>query len=487
MPQPSLISGVAGNIESRAYQGPLLGEQLVSMAEAFTRIKMAEKQQAQQKFATMMQNIQTLPTSATELRKAAKKAGMPLPSDEEIAAIAQVGQQQKATTGETGSARPVTPGAARLEGTQGGGTAGAAGASPDAAAAAAQKKWQDGMTPEKGLQFVLNTWYNRGQQLAAAEFKQKMADTEAKAKGSEFESRMLDVKNEIMTDPTKGAEGMGKMMAVGGVPFNITQLALANASPEQKRNVYRMSLGYDVGEMFKTLVTQGGMSVDKAWTLANNMSPGAPLTPEQQRMAQTVNFKQLGEQATVMQQLYEITGDADAARITAMKVGAGMPLADALPRKMAPIVQKEMDLRKRQIGAEEARVGVERKKASYEERRVAAYEKSIDIREKEAKWKREANIAKLHLMEVTGENTELLKAYQLYISQKKSGIEPDAKEFQKILDQLQAVGITDPQDLTNYLSGQPGAAVPTGDPLQDELGAPVTAAKPSAAVPKKTP
>ena len=469
MPQPTLLSGVAG--ETRAYQGPYLGEQLVSMAEAFSRIKKAEKEQAMEKYKVMLQNIQVLPTSATELRKAAKKAGMPLPSDEEIHAIAEVGKQQQGQAPDQTSSRgqqPRTPGEARMATAGMGGAGGGGDTSPDAAAAAAQKKWQDGMTPQKGLQYVLNTWYARAQQLADAKFRDEKTKTD-------YNTHLTQTKEAGLGGD---AEATGKLMRAAEIPFNITQLAWDNASPEHRKKMMGVAYGYETDAqkaerkttIFNSLV-HAGLSAADAYSGSEAMASGQPLSAELQKKMGAPTFEQLGKEADFMNQALQLGVPADKLQSVAATAAVTGSLATALPKGLQPVVTQEILLRQQQVQAEKMRMQTEQIRARSEEARVAAYQKKVEADIKELPFKHEAILAKLHLAEVTGENRQFLDAFKTMIAMKKNGVEPDAKELQKVLDGLSTYGVD--KDMFDYLTGKPSAIVPGGDPMADELGTPI--------------
>lgn len=459
MPQATSISGVGATLEGR--QNPLLGESLVAMAEAFTRVKQAEKAQALQKFQTMVSVADKLPIDPGAMRKAAKKAGIPLASDDDIAAIAQAGKTERGGAAPAKqNAQPASSSGAQPQG------GGQKQAQPDAAVAAAQKKFQDEMTPQKGLQHMLDVWLARGQQLQGQEFKSKMAKMEADEATDQYSKASEQIKLKALNGDAKA---VGQAQAMALVPFNITQLAFANASTELKNKAYEIALGYDEGQNFRALL-QGGKSVKDAYSLAHTLSMGQPMSPEQMKAASSMSFKEMGDEASTMDNLMQIGVPANDISRVMNKARETGDLPGALPSKLTPIITQQLDLHKKQIQADQTRAGAEAKRVELEDRRVSSYEKKTDADVKNMQWKHEAAIAKLHLAEVTGENKEYLDSLKTLITQKKAGIEIDPKELQKTLDGLKSY-TDDPQELFNYMSGQPsGTPAALGNPVDDELG-----------------
>lgn len=459
MPQPSLISGVAGEVHSTAYQGPLLGDQLVAMAEAFTRVKQAEKAQALEKFKVMMATADKLPLDASALRKTAKKAGIPLASDEEIAAIAAAGKAERTSSGAApAQASTGTPQASTQQ------------QQPDAAVAAAQKKWQDGMTPQKGLQYVLDTWYQQGRQLANQEFRSKMAKLEADEASSTFDKVASTQK---LKAGSGDAKAMGWMMATGVVPFNATQLAWSNASPELRNKAYEIALGYDEGQNFRALLN-AGKSVKDAYSLSHTISMGQPMTPEQQKAAAGMSPKEIGDEAEAMTSLYKAGVSQEQLTTVMNKARETGDLVGALPSKLQPIIGQQLELQRKETELTGQRLGVEQTRAESEKVRAQTAEEREQRLASESLWKRRAQFAKLQLMWANGQNTEIIKAFNAAVAAKKNGIELKPEDTQKLLDQLHSLDpkiFDEPQDLLDYASGlQQPSTLPGDNPLEDELG-----------------
>lgn len=465
MPGPTSVSGVGATVEG-GYHGEPLGNQMVAMAEAYTRVKQAEQAHAMEKYKVMLDTMDKLPIDANELRKVAKKAGMPLPKDETIAAIAQVGKDQKSGQGgqpqaSSNRGQPAQAGSPAAQGQPQQGQA-----DPNAAAAEAQKKWQDSMTPEQGLQHVLNTWYARAQQLGAAKFKDEKAKIE-------YSTHLTQLKDAAAGGDTVAA---GKLMGAGEVPFNITQLAWQNADPEHKEKMYGLAMGHETDAEKNERRTQimnglihSGLNAADAYAGSEAMASGQTLSPELQKKMGAPTFEQLGKEASFISDLQTLGVPSDKLQSTAATAMTTGNLVSALPKGLQSVASKQLELQKQQIALERARVRSAVKSSEFQDRRVTAYEKKVDTDAKNQDFRNQATLAKLHLAEVTGENTQYLDSLKVIVQMNKTGTRVDPKQLQTILDALKPYGVD--EDFIKYLSGS-GAAVatPGGDPMEYELG-----------------
>ena len=448
MPQASSISGVGATVESKAYQGG--ASDMIALAEAFSKIQESKKTQAQQSLKIMLDNIDKLPIDDKAIRKVAKQAGLPLADDGTISAIAHAAKSGAQPQGGAAKNPQEIPSPAQL----GKGGDSTTQKDPNAAAQQAHQKMEADFqkkSPEEKRESVFTAWAAKARALSDAKFK----DETAKA---EYNTQITSIKTAAVAgDPI----AMGRLMAVGEMPFNITQLAWDNSTDKQRDFAYNVAIGHESEterNVRKTSIYNAnlahGMNAADAAGIAETLANGQALSPEQQKKAGEPSFKELGEQADMLSTLTELGVPNDRLQATA-QCAREVGIINCLPKGLQPMAQQKMKLMQQQANASSTEAGAAVARVGVEKERVKQYGRSLDIREQQMKQNHQLAWTKLQLMQVQGKNKEFTTALTRVISAKKAGITINDKDMEKVMDGLKKFDVTDdPQEFLNHASGQ---------------------------------
>jgi hypothetical protein len=279
----------------------------------------------------------------------------------------------------------------------------------------------------------------------------------AKAKGESIQ-KMADLQNLVTklkfdatsNDAATRQQAVGKLMSLGEIPFNLSQVEWENATPEGREAIVNIATGHaseaqlqtQADSLMNTFLSSGKFTdPEMASKAATAIVHGQPIPPDVKAAMKPYTFTELVQQADLLDKLVQI-GVPDSRLQSTLDAASLGGLAHALPPGLNSVISRQLALREKEIQTEQMRtageLAIEGERLGLEKARYAeAAAKADAARKKE-------------------ENEAFFKSFQALVDLKRAGgyVPPDLEEsYTEQLADRSNMQVTESKHLWQYITG----------------------------------